>query len=186
MENDLSAQYLLALLKQLVKQTFYSDGADLSEDVKARIFGDSKMAQEKVSDFIGSCMQLLGRAARGNWNQGKMEAELHKIKDLPSDQKKVFLHIWKQEGSKIHKELVAKTIWNNTLDETAWRIDIQSTSKHVSDINEPTAIIRLKLNTDSHQSGGSEIVHCEMNSEGLASIVKELDSIHETINRVSS
>eukprot|EP00471_Norrisiella_sphaerica_P008730 CAMPEP_0184496248 /NCGR_PEP_ID=MMETSP0113_2-20130426/33451_1 /TAXON_ID=91329 /ORGANISM="Norrisiella sphaerica, Strain BC52" /LENGTH=184 /DNA_ID=CAMNT_0026882793 /DNA_START=36 /DNA_END=590 /DNA_ORIENTATION=+ len=183
MENDLSGQLFLTLLRQVVKKIFYGEQDALNNEKKSRIFADSKMPKQKISECIVSCDRLLRKAARGNWAQNRMEQEVAQF-DISEEHQKVFCHIWKTESSKIHKLIVSKTIWNNELNDFAWRIDVKANAKNTTDINEPTAIIRLNLKNRQH--GGSDVLHCEMDKDGLASVVAELDKIQEQIDNVSS
>lgn len=183
MENDLSAQYLLALLKQTVKRSFYGEGASESE-IRETIFGDSKMPAEKIDAFVGACGRVLRKAAFENWGQSELEQALDGMGGLTEDQKKVFTHIWKQESRKIHDTITNKTKWTSTLQETAWRIDVKSNSKQIDDINEPTAIVRLSLSNASDST--SEVVQCEMDKADLGKVISELDRIQTRIDAISS
>ncbi|GAB5368932.1 hypothetical protein AAMO2058_001361800 [Amorphochlora amoebiformis] len=188
MENDLSAQYLLALLRQIVKSSFYSGASgegSVDREVVRKIFSDSKMSEKKISDFMANCAQIFRRAAKGAWSVGKMEQMLSKT-EVSEEHRKVFAHVWKTEGQKIHKEIVSRTIWNSSLDETSWRIDVKANSRHVKDINEPTAIVRLSIKKNNQKREGVETVHFEMGREELENINAELDKIQDRINEISS
>jgi len=141
-----------------------------------------KYSKTEIADFVSNCQRFLRRAARGNWNQKRMDQELSKLQ-ITEEQQKVVAHVWKNEGPKIHKEIVSKTVWNSSLEDVAWRIDVKANSKHIAEINDPTAIIRLNLKT---AKGGSEVVHCEMDKDGLSKIIKELDVIQDAIDKVSA
>mmetsp|Transcript_2210 Transcript_2210/g.2763 ORF Transcript_2210/g.2763 Transcript_2210/m.2763 type:complete len:185 (+) Transcript_2210:43-597(+) len=182
MDNDLSGQLFLALLRQLVKRGFYGESGAMDKEVQDKIFSDSKMGSQKINDFLGSCERLLRRAGRGNWTLSRFEQEVDQ-QELSDEHKKVLSHVWKTESTKIHKAIVSKTVWNNDLREFSWRIDVKSNSKNIPDINEPTAIIRLSL---KNQDKVSDVVHCELDRNGLDKVIAELDKIESHIDNISS
>eukprot|EP00468_Gymnochlora_sp_CCMP2014_P001813 CAMPEP_0167742756 /NCGR_PEP_ID=MMETSP0110_2-20121227/1620_1 /TAXON_ID=629695 /ORGANISM="Gymnochlora sp., Strain CCMP2014" /LENGTH=140 /DNA_ID=CAMNT_0007627017 /DNA_START=68 /DNA_END=490 /DNA_ORIENTATION=+ len=140
------------------------------------------MPGEKIDEFLGTCEQILRKAARRNWNDEQMEKALSKYK-LSEDQTKAISHTWKSESRKIHKDIVSKTVWNSELEDLLWRIDIKSNSREAPDINEPTAIIRLNL---KKQESTSDVLHFEMDRKGLDKVITELDKIQEIIDKVGS
>ena len=63
-----------------------------------------------------------------------------------------FRKFWKSNKNKIHESVIAQTSWNNTLKQMSWRIDIQSQTRHVDEINTPTAFVELHIGPNDKQS----------------------------------
>ena len=64
---------------------------------------------------------------------------------ITDNQSKVYIKFWKNNKTKIHDKLVSKCIWDNTLKNMSWRIDVKTRSKDVEQINTPVAIVELQL-----------------------------------------
>ena len=64
---------------------------------------------------------------------------------ISEDQSKVYIKFWKNNKAKIHEKLVSKCIWDNTLKNMSWRIDVKTRSKDTEQINTPVAIVELQL-----------------------------------------
>ena len=49
----------------------------------------------------------------------------------------------------IHQRQVEASMWGSQLDSFSWRIDVKSKARHIEQLNEPTAIIEMKLKNDT-------------------------------------
>ncbi len=79
---------------------------------------------------------------------------------LTEDQAKVFLKFWRTHRAKIHEHLVKKSLWNTSLKNLSWRVDIQHQSRHQDHTSIPTAIVELHLRDGDgdHTNGGEQVL----------------------------
>ena len=64
---------------------------------------------------------------------------------LTEDQAAAIRKFWKTNKSKIHESIISQTMWGNTLHKVSWRIDLKSQSRHINEINTPSAIMELQI-----------------------------------------
>lgn len=64
---------------------------------------------------------------------------------ITEDQAKVYMKFWKSHRNKIHESIVARSTWNNHLKSMNWRIDVKTKARHLEQINTPTAIIEMQI-----------------------------------------
>lgn len=64
---------------------------------------------------------------------------------ITEDQSKVFLKFWKNQKTKIHDKLVQQCLWDNTVKNLSWRIDVKAQTRNLEQINTPTAIVEMQL-----------------------------------------
>lgn len=64
---------------------------------------------------------------------------------ITEEQANALRKFWKTHKNKIHEAVISRTTWNNTIKQMSWRIDIKSQSRHVDQINAPTAIMELQI-----------------------------------------
>lgn len=64
---------------------------------------------------------------------------------LTEGQKQGFLKFWKAQKQKIHEQLVKDALWGSRLKAFSWRIDVKTKSKHIRELNEPTAVLELDV-----------------------------------------
>jgi COMM domain len=115
---------------------------------------------------------------------------------MSDDHRDAVLHFWKGNSSKIHKELVAKSHWNASLQNVAWRIDLQTNSRNQSDVNEPSAIVQLHLkesatsnasntnntnNNNNNTQQQTDTVQFEMDRTQVSDFLHHLDRIDKVI-----
>ena len=72
---------------------------------------------------------------------------------LTENHGKVFLKVWGNQKNKIHEQLIQKCTWSNKLKNITWRIDLKSSSRHDNQLNEPSAIMELQLESNRSQVG---------------------------------
>ena len=96
----------------------------------------------------------------------------------------------------VHEALVKQSAWENQLKSFNWRIDVKSKARHIADLNTPTAIVEMEISGSkvvllanlmsecidcSLCLQGSEVVRFEMNEEGLAKMIEQIETIEEQI-----
>jgi hypothetical protein len=64
---------------------------------------------------------------------------------LSDGQRQGFLKFWKAQKGKVHEARVRDALWGPRLKAFSWRIDVKTKSKHIRDLNEPTAIVELDV-----------------------------------------
>lgn len=65
---------------------------------------------------------------------------------------------WKNHRTKIHETQVQQTMWDTSLKQMSWRVDIKTQSKNNDHVNAPTAIIELQLSDNQETLNGNEKV----------------------------
>ena len=67
---------------------------------------------------------------------------------LSEGQKNGFVKFWKAQKQKIHDQRVKDALWGSRLKTFSWRIDLKTKSKHIRELNDPTAIFEFDIKDD--------------------------------------
>ncbi len=51
-------------------------------------------------------------------------------------------------NTQIHQRLIESAVWSKHLDSFSWRIDVKTRSRHIDQLNQPTAIMEMNLKSD--------------------------------------
>ena len=78
---------------------------------------------------------------------------------LTEGQKQGFLKFWKAQKQKIHEQLVKDALWGSRLKAFSWRIDVKTKSKHIRELNEPTAVLELDVANNGQVRAGRHCMH---------------------------
>lgn len=73
---------------------------------------------------------------------------------LNDEQQESLIRHWRVQKPKVHEQIVRSSTWNNRLEKLSWRIDSKTKSRKVSELNELTSIVELRL---SKESAASEV-----------------------------
>lgn len=71
---------------------------------------------------------------------------------LTEEQTQVFRKFWKNNKNKIHDSIIAKTKWNNSLQNVLWRIDLKAQARNMEQMNESSAIMEFQINSPENVS----------------------------------
>ncbi|KAK3093100.1 hypothetical protein FSP39_011050 [Pinctada imbricata] len=177
----------LALLNGLARRSYYNEGEYTDEVLHDQIYPD--MPAEEFSSLIQKSSTTLKNMVSADMDFNQLEAFLTsqmKRRDHPMTEvhANVYRKFWKTHKNKIHDILVSQSNWNNSLKKVSWRIDIKSQSRHVDQMNEPTAIVELTMGKSAKESiDGTETVQFEMDESSLGTVLKNLKDIEDNISK---
>lgn len=81
---------------------------------------------------------------------------------------------WQTQKSKIHETLVKDCVWDNQLKNVSWRIDVCTKSRHLEQLNQPSAIVEMKLEE-------GDCVRFELTQQKLAELMQQVEAIEQAI-----
>lgn len=58
----------------------------------------------------------------------------------------------------IHEQLVANSSWSSHLKNISWRVDLQTKARHIEQINQPSAIVEMKLGPAGNKEVGYKLI----------------------------
>ncbi|KAL8606530.1 hypothetical protein ACOMHN_015570 [Nucella lapillus] len=180
------AKSFLALMNGLTRKNYYGQTEITNEFLKEQIYPN--LSQEEFDHVFNRCRGLMKSMVSADMDMTQLEAFLtaqSKKRDAPltEEQMAAIRKFWKGNKTKIHDSIIAQTMWGNTLQKVSWRIDLQSQSKHVNEINAPTAIMELQIADSLQKEKAADVVQFEMNEDKLASVLNCMQEIEDQINK---
>jgi len=186
-----------ALLNGVFKNTFQQENDITPQYLLEEVFSGSGASLSDITELFDNTGKIMRQAAFENWEPSRLELLLKKT-SLSMTQQEVFFKFWKAQTPKVRELIRTKSNWNNSLLDFQWRIDVKSRTKNVPEINEPTAIVELKIgnttannnNTNNNNNSSTNtstststtnIVRFEMNREQLNNTVSQFNSILEQL-----
>ncbi|XP_076441562.1 COMM domain-containing protein 1-like [Babylonia areolata] len=179
----------LALLNGLTRKNYYGQTEINNEFLKEQIYPN--LSQEEFDHVLNRCQGLLKSMVSADMDMTQLEAFLtaqSKKRDAPltEDQAAAIRKFWKSNKTKIHDSIISQTMWGNTLQKVSWRIDLQSQSRHVNEINAPTAIMELQIGDSLQREKAADVVRFEMTEDKLGSVLKSMQVIEDQINQYTT
>lgn len=83
-------------------------------------------------------------AASAALNASQFEESLAKQEGISDAHKQVWVLFWKEKEPDIHRAMVNKSRWNDSLQSHSWRIDVQTRSKAQAQLSKPVAIVEVR------------------------------------------
>ncbi|CAL1548902.1 unnamed protein product [Lymnaea stagnalis] len=90
---------------------------------------------------------------------------------------------WKANKIKIHDSIVSQTMWGNTLEKVAWRVDLKTQSRNAEQINSPSAIMELHIGDNLNKAKGPEVVRFELDEVKVTQMLNSMQDIEAQINK---
>jgi len=177
-----------AFLNGVFKSQYEGDATITPEFIAAEL----KLEVSDVSAMMQTCVEILQQAALNNWELKELEDYLRRKTPLTENQVVASLQFWRANKQKIHEIVIKKSNWNNGLSKFAWRIDIKSRARNLTnEINEPIAIVEWTLNTNTQnppnetQNDATKVVRFEMDRDQITSALHQINSIQKIITQAS-
>ena len=99
--------------------------------------------------------------------------------NLTDAQRQGFLKFWKTQKQKIHDQYVKDALWGPRLKSFSWRIDVKTKSKHIKQLNEPTAVLEFDVKQDDQVN----VVRFEMDAAQVANMLDQLQRIEAAMTK---
>ncbi|KAJ5075614.1 comm domain-containing protein [Anaeramoeba ignava] len=187
---DIQLKPFMTLVANIVKKIFYNQEEALNEAILENLFSGSKLDKEAINSIVEELTRLLKKAGYHNWDSQDFMKELI-AKKLPQNYRNIFQRFWNKEKDSIHEALAKKSIFNNTLKNITWRVDLKTRTRHVLNLNDPVAIVEFKIGNvdnvdDNNLNLNDKTVLFECDKNDLQFLVKEMKEIHNAIQNFSS
>eukprot|EP00128_Syssomonas_multiformis_P005013 Colp12_sorted_trinity150504_noHs@35888 len=177
----MDAKVIYAVINALGKRLFFQEAQFTNEFIRNEL----QIQDDTVAEFNIVAARLedtLKAAAYHDFGVNELEKQLQK-KETPEAEAQALLKYWKLQKAKIHESLVSSSSWNGRLEALNWRIDVKTKSKDFNELNEPTAIVEMKLSKQVPQS--SNTVRFEVDKTGVAHILEQIACIEKHLSVAS-
>lgn len=171
-----------ALLTGVMKKIFEGNDAISSTMLKEQVFLDSSETVEEIGAMMNSCADILNKAAFENSELPKFEGLLSESGSFSSIQTDVFTKFWGLNRLKVHDAICKDLTWSDSLEKFAWRIDVKTKSRTVAEMNDPVAIVELKVKGDDKERD-TRSVRFEMDNAQLEEVLSKLSVIEGVIQK---
>ncbi|ELR15336.1 COMM domain containing protein 1, putative, partial [Acanthamoeba castellanii str. Neff] len=143
-----------AVLNGVVKRTFENDQQITPAFIKEQVFPQHEdVSVDDVAAMFDRCVSLVGESAYHNRQPAQLQQALKKarlsttrrVSDFSATQQEIIVKFWTLNKDKLHAKVRKNAMWGTELHKFAWRIDVKSKARAVSEMNEPVAIVELTL-----------------------------------------
>ncbi|KAH9499614.1 COMM domain-containing protein 1 [Bulinus truncatus] len=180
------AKCFLALLNGISRKNYYGHPEITEDYLKQEIYPDS--SQEDFTRICSRANGLLKSLVSADMDMTQLEVFLtaqmkRKEGGLSEEQAAALRKFWKANRSKIHDCIVSQTMWGNSLQKVSWRVDLKSQSRHVEQINTPTAIMELHIVDNIKNLKVPEVVRFEMDETKISTMLSSMQEIQDQIDK---
>ena len=147
MEGATVNKKLLAFLNGIAKRKYFDE--EISDEMLRDQVLDG-MDRDEYSALVSKFEKLINSIVTSDMDFNQLDIFLQsqmKKKDgyLSSSDAATLTKFWKLQKNKIHEKLVALTTWDNELKSLSWRVDACSKARHISELNQTSAIVEIQL-----------------------------------------
>merc|ERR1711879_360025 len=175
-----------AVLNGVVKRTFENDQQITPAFIKEQVFPQHEdVSVDDVAAMFDRCVSLVGESAYHNRQPAQLQQALKKS-DFSATQQEIIVKFWTLNKEKLHAKVRKNAMWGTELHKFAWRIDVKSKARAVSEMNEPVAIVELTLGKKQDEGAKEKLVRFEMDGEQLKDVLAQLDAIQHQITARTS
>jgi len=157
------------------------------DDTMTDEFLQEQLFESNPKDFAPLCAKIvpaLAHIATEDLDMTKAEAYLAEqvAAGLSDVAGAAISKYWKKDRSKVHEQMIQKASWNNKLNSMAWRLDVLTKSRHIEELNNPAAIVELKV--DKQFPTHTEVVRFEMDAKKLDEVVAQIEQIESKLSSI--
>jgi hypothetical protein len=166
-------------LNQLLFVGEVEDFAVGGQLLQEKVFKNSSLDDQEQRNEISLFEAILRRAAQDNWTDAQL-SDFLTGKSFSPDHTQVFARFWTKESSQIHRSLLRRTTFNNSLDNFSWRVDMNAMSKTSAELNEPMASFEFNFKSQTTAS----VARFDMNREELSTLLGSLQSVQSAFETI--
>lgn len=179
---------LLAFLNGISKRLYFGEDNITDEFLRDEVL---QVPEEEYSMMLKKYTMLVNTLVTTDMDFTQLEAFLNsqmkkKQGSLSEQQAVTITRFWKMQKNKIHQRQIESSMWGSHLDSFSWRIDLKTKARHIEQLNEPTAIMEMKLKNECSRKGcEEEMVRFEVDSKKLAHLLSQVEDIQRSIDEHS-
>eukprot|EP00911_Craspedida_sp_UC1_P000435 UC1_evm2s328 len=152
-----SAKAFYGLLSGLSKRRYFEDATITDGFLQEELFADNAAEFPTQLQLAGETLDVLVAEDVG---LGKLDAFLGARESngsLPEGYARYTAKFWKAQRGKINQALAAQTVWADRLTGVSWRVDVKTRTKDKEELNDPTAVIELRIQAASGRNSGGGV-----------------------------
>ncbi|XP_003382677.1 PREDICTED: COMM domain-containing protein 1-like [Amphimedon queenslandica] len=174
---------LLAFLNGLSRRQYFGEDQFSDQFLREEILGNID-----VEDYMGMLKRfqtIITTMASGDMDYAQLDAFLtsqmkKRQAPLTEVEAATVRRFWKNQKNKIHEQLSAQAVWDSQLKAINWRVDVQSKARHIDQLNQPSAIVEMKIGKSCTEEV-SDIVRFEVDAQKLSGILSQVGDIQTAI-----
>ncbi|CAI8013435.1 COMM domain-containing protein 1 [Geodia barretti] len=174
---------LLGFLNGICKRQFFGEEDISDEFLREDVLGG--MAEEEYAALLKRYASILNSLASTDMDFNQLSAFLQsQMKKrqgaLTESEAATVTRFWKSQKTKVHEQLVKKSVWGDRLKQVSWRVDVKTKSRHIDQINTPTGIIELQLGKEDSEKP-EEVVRFEVDERKLGELLSQIQDIEQAL-----
>ncbi|XP_065884501.1 COMM domain-containing protein 1-like [Dysidea avara] len=168
---------LLAFLNGIAKRVYFKDDSISDELLRTEVLGG--ISETEFNQKLRRFQLLLNSIATADMNYNQLDAFLKSQMQkregaLTASEAATITKFWQSHKSKIHDTLVKDSTWDNQMKSLNWRIDVCTKARHLDQLNQPTAIVEMKLEQ-------GDLIRFELTQQKLEGLLEQVDAIEQAI-----
>jgi len=176
-----------ALLNGVAKHSFDNDEQITPAFIKEQVFPQHEdVTADDVASMFERCRSVIRDAAYNNALPAQLQQLLKKESTFSAAQQEIIVKFWTLNKDKLHAKVRKQATHAPGINKFAWRIDVKSKARAISEMNEPVAIVELTLGKKDQEKEKAKVVRFEMDGEQLKDVLAQVDAIQRQINARTS
>ena len=175
--NDMKPRQFAQMLRRLAIALKDRDNVPFSEDEVQILLEQFSLSPSELESLFSACQYVLQQAAAFSFNSDKIEIYAQQC-GLTPETSQCFSAVWDAEGEDLINSLKQRTVTDNVLSSTNWRLNLKAAEKGEAPTKTP--VMLLDLNVE-----GKNPITIQFNHEELSKFYEQIELIQREVDRLT-
>ena len=177
---------VLGLLNGLAKRDYYGDSQITNTFLKEQLFPD--LSEDDFGLILTEYESILNNMIYSDMDAEQLEAYLtsqlnKKQSSIMEEQKAMITKFWNSNKQKLHRLMVERSTFNNTMKSFKWRVDIDYKDNNAQ-VSEPKVI--FEIGVDTPDGVPQKKIMFESDAETMDKMIEHTEKIEDLIKKITA
>ena len=175
--NDMKPRQFAQMLRRLAIALKDRDNVPFSEEDVQILLEQFSLSPSELESLFSACQYVLQQAAAFSFTSEKIEIYATQC-GLSEDISQCFSAVWDAEGEDLINALKQRTVTDDVLSSTSWRLNMKAAEKDQPPSKTPVMLLDLNVQ-------GKEPITIQFNHEELSNFYEQIEQIQREVDRLT-
>ena len=175
--NDRKPREFAQMLRRLAIALKDRNDVPFSEDEVQILLDQFSLSPSELESLFSACQYVLQQAAAFSFTSEKIEIYATQCGLIP-EIAQCFSAVWDAEGEEVVNSLKQRTITNNELTNTIWRLNMKAAEKGQPPSKTPVMLMDLNVE-------GKDPITIQFNHEEFSKFYEQIEQIQREVDRLT-
>lgn len=175
--NDMKPRQFAQMLRRLAIGLKDRDNVPFSEDEVQILLSQFSLSPSELESLFSACQYVLQQAAAFSFSSDKTELYAEQCGLIP-EISQCFSAVWDAEGEDLINALKQRTVTDDVLKSTSWRLNLKAAEKGKDPSKIPVMLLDLNV-------AGKDPITVQFNHEELSKFYEQIEQIQQQVDHLT-